>query len=63
MPQVLEQVMAWQKFPIYFLWSVILCSTCTDKLYAVLDGDVACEQEMGDSLDSQTMVIKKVIMV
>ena len=26
--------MAWEKFSIYFLWS-ILCSTCTDKLYAM----------------------------
>ena len=42
MPQALEQkafnmplnegVMAWQKFPIYFLWSIILCSSCTGKL-------------------------------
>ena len=27
-------VIAWQKFSIYFLWSIILCSLCTDKLYA-----------------------------
>ena len=26
--------MAWQKFSIYFLWSIILYSLCTDKLYA-----------------------------
>ena len=26
--------MAWQTFPIYFLWSVILCSTYTGKLQA-----------------------------
>ena len=25
-----------QKFPIYFLWSIILCSLCTDKLYMQL---------------------------
>ena len=26
--------MVWQRFPIYFLWSIILCSLYTDKLYA-----------------------------
>ena len=39
--------MAWQKFPIYFLWSIILCSACTDKLQAaatVLSLSLLCFQ-------------------
>ena len=38
MPQELEhkalkqRIMAWQKFPIYFPWSIILHSLCTDKI-------------------------------
>ena len=44
MPEALKQkallrankgVISWQKFPIYFLWSIILCNACTDKLQAV----------------------------
>ena len=27
--------MALQKYPKHFLWNIILCSTCTEKLWAV----------------------------
>ena len=30
-----QGVMAWQKFLIHFLWSIILCNTCTDCCYCI----------------------------
>ena len=56
MPEVLKHqvlnrplnkgVMAWQKFPIYFLWSlsIILCSACTDKLQASATVHFLCKK-------------------
>ena len=37
-------VMAWQKLSIYFLWSIILCSLCTDKLYRQLLLYISCDK-------------------
>ena len=27
------RVVGWEKFPMYFLWSIILCSTCAGRLW------------------------------
>ena len=38
--------MAWQKFPVYLLWSTIICSLCTNKLYAAATVHFLCQKQL-----------------
>ena len=45
------------KFPIYFLWSIILCSACTDKVQAVATAIFPMTKSFCTSLSLQSVFL------